>query len=380
MAATALFNATLLSEAGPLERAELVFEGERIVAVAPRPSQSATQCIDMDGRLILPGLIDVQVNGGGGVMFNADPTPCGIAAIAAAHARHGTTALLPTFFTDHLERVDLAIAAVEQAIETDAPGIIGIHIEGPFLAAEKKGAHDASKFIKLSEEHIERLTALKGGVTLITLAPEAASAHLVAALCQRGARVAIGHSNATMQQAQAAMDAGATCFTHLYNSMSPLLEAAPGCVGAALSDDRAYCGVIADGRHVEPELLRIAYRCKGPERFMLVTDAMPCVGMKEEPRTFAWDGETYTARDGACYNQRGVLSGSDLNMMQAVRNAMRYMNLPLSVAAAMASRTPAAFLGLSGYGRLAVGARADFVVADDNLNVLETWIGGQRVR
>lgn len=376
--AIALSDVTLIAGDRRIEHAEIVVEGGRIreIAEAGRATDIERR-VDLTGHIVLPGLIDVQCNGGGGVMFNSDPTVEGVAAIAAAHARFGTTALMPTFVTDHLDRVDLAIAAVEAAIAKGAPGIAGIHIEGPFLAEAKKGAHDASKFLPLSDEHIERLTALRNGVTMITLAPEAASPELVAALAERGARIAIGHSNATMGQAQAAIDAGVTGFTHLYNSMSPLLEAAPGCVGAALSDDRTWCGIIADGVHVEPELLRIAYRCKGPDRLMLVTDSMPFVGMNET--TIVWEGVTYTARDGACWNESGILSGSVLDMIQAVANAVRFLGVPLETAAAMASRTPAAFLGLEDHGRLDPGARADFVIADADLKAQETWIGGRPV-
>lgn len=376
--AIALSDATIVTGDRLLEHMEIVIDGDRIREVtAAGSAASVDQRIDLSGHIVLPGLIDVQCNGGGGVMFNSEPTVEGIEAIAAAHAQFGTTALLPTFVTDHLERFDLAIAAVEAAIAKGAPGIVGIHLEGPFLAEAKKGAHDASKFLSLKSEHLDRLTALRGGVTLITLAPEAASPALIAGLAERGARVAIGHSNATLAEAQAAIDAGVTGFTHLYNSMSPLLEAAPGCVGAALSDDRTWCGVIADGVHVEPELLRIAYRCKGPDRLMLVTDSMPFVGMSE--KTIVWEGVTYTARDGACWNESGILSGSVLDMMQAVANAVRLLGVPLDVASAMASRAPAAFLGLPDHGRLQRGARADLVVADTGLKTVETWIGGRRV-
>lgn len=376
--AIALSNVTIVAGEAVLEHAEIVLEGARIREVARAGHGAGVERrIDLSGHMVLPGLIDVQCNGGGGVLFNNDPTVEGVAAIAAAHARYGTTALLPTFVTDHLDRVDLAIAAVEAAIERGVPGIAGIHLEGPFLAAAKKGAHDASKFLTLEPRHLDRLSALRGGVTLITLAPEAASPELVAELARRGCRISIGHSNGTLAEAQAAIEAGVTGFTHLYNSMSPLLEAAPGCVGAALSDDRTWCGIIADGVHVEPELLRIAYRCKGAERLMLVTDSMPFVGMSG--KTIIWEGVTYTARDGACWNESGVLSGSILDMIGAVANAVRLLDVPLPVATWMASRTPADFLGLSTYGRLEAGARADLVVVSGQLEVMQTWIGGKSV-
>lgn len=377
--AIAFSDVTIATGGGLVERAEIVIEADRIREITGAgQARDVARRVDLAGHIVLPGLIDVQLNGGGGVMFNTNPTPEGIKAIGRAHAQFGTTAFLATFVTDHLERLDQAIAAVEATMAAGLPGLLGIHLEGPFLAEAKKGAHDASKFLQLAPQHIERLTALRAGLTLITLAPEAAPPEMVAALCRRGAIVAIGHSNASMEAAQAAIAAGVTGFTHLYNSMSPLLEAAPGCVGAALSDDRAFCGVIADGVHVEPELLKIAFRCKGPERLMLVTDAMPCVGMTGD-RTIVWDGVTITARDGACYNEQGILSGSDLDMMRAVRNAGRFLGVPLAIAADMASKTPADFMGLTDYGRLEPGARADFVVADADLNPTQTWIGGHRV-
>lgn len=341
-------------------------------------SDAGMRTIDLGQRIVLPGLVDLQVNGGGGTLFNDEPTVDGLRTIAAAHARYGTTALLPTFVTDHLDKLDAAIAAVEDAIAIGVPGIAGIHIEGPFLAEAMKGAHNASRFLQLGVEHLDRLSALRGGATLITLAPESASPDLIAALKARGVTIAIGHSNATLAQAKAAIDAGARGFTHLYNSMSPMVEMAPGCVGAALSDDRTWAGIIADGVHVEPEKLRIAYKCKGPERLVLVTDAMPCAAM-EGHAVFHWEGETYTARDGACWNSAGVLSGSALTMIAAVRNAIRLLDVPLEIAAAMASTAPATAMGLSDRGRLTPGARADFIVVDRELSTLETWIGGVRV-
>jgi N-acetylglucosamine-6-phosphate deacetylase len=373
---TVITNCRVLTPDGFRDGVQLVIEKAHIVGIEPvQRHDDAEIVVDLDGKTVLPGFVDTQVNGGGGVLFNTEPTVEGIASIARAHARHGTTTLLPTFVTDDLDRLERAIAAVREAIAEGVPGIAGIHIEGPFLAAEKKGAHDASKFLHLSRDHIGLLTALKDAAILITVAPESAPTDCIEELVVRGAAVAIGHSNASLAAAQAAIEAGARGFTHLYNSMSPMIEASPGCVGAALSDDRTFCGIIADGVHVEPELLRIAYRCKGPERLMLVTDAMPCVGMLGE-RVFTWEGTTYRARDGACYNDSGVLSGSDLNMNAAVRNAITMMNVPTATAVTMATRTPAQFLGLGDRGTLASNMRADFVVTDSDLIVQQTWIGG----
>jgi N-acetylglucosamine-6-phosphate deacetylase len=368
-----LVNAEVLTPAG-LTPATVALDGERIAEV--RPPRAGDRGVDLSGARLLPGFIDTQVNGGGGALFNDDPSVEAIETIGAAHRRFGTTGFLPTLISDDLATVARAIAAVDAAIAAGAPGVLGIHIEGPFLSEDRKGIHDASKFRVLDEAALELLTSLKHGRTLVTLAPEATSPELIRRLRGAGVVVAAGHTNAGYDQLIAAIAAGVTGFTHLFNAMSPLAAREPGAVGAALDADDVWCGLIADGRHVHPAVLRLALRAKRPDRVMLVTDALASVGMAE--REFMMQGRRIRVVDGVCVDENGTLAGSALDMASAVRNLMAFCGAPLGAAAAMASANPAAFLGLSGEtGAIAPGLRADLVAVDPSLQVRRVWIGGR---
>jgi N-acetylglucosamine-6-phosphate deacetylase len=330
---------------------------------------------DLDGGLLVPGFIDTQVNGGGGVLFNDSPTVEAIAAIGAAHRPYGTTGFLPTLISDDLAVVDAAMRATEKAIAAGVPGVLGVHIEGPFLNAKRKGIHDASKFRTLDDKAVALLSSLKRGKTLVTLAPETTTPDMVRRLAQAGVIVAAGHTNAAYGTVRKALNAGLTGFTHLFNAMSPLTSREPGVVGAALESQAAWCGIIVDGRHVDPAVLRIALRTRPLDRFMLVTDAMPTVGMID--KSFDLQGRHIRVVDGVCVDDHGTLAGSDLDMIGAVRNAVAMLGLSLEDAVAIASAAPAAFLGLAGRrGAIQVGQAADLVLLDGDLNVRETWIDG----
>lgn len=374
--ALALVNGKVLTPRG-FEAATVVIEGDRIAAVGSPSAHSGGERIDLGGRYLLPGFIDTQVNGGGGALFNATPTVEAIATIGAAHRRFGTTGFLPTLISDDLETVARAIAAVDAAIEQGVPGVLGIHIEGPFLAESRKGVHDSSKFRTLDEEAFRLLTSARRGRTLVTLAPETTTDEMIRRLRAAGVTVAAGHTNATYERLQAALAAGVSGFTHLFNAMSPLTSRAPGAVGAALDDPESWCGIIVDGRHIHPATLGIAFRAKRHDRFMLVTDAMPSVGMVD--KTFTLQGRTIRVVDGVCLDEDGILAGSDLDMIAAVRNAVQIAGLTLNAAAAMASTAPAAFLGLSDeLGQIAPGRRANLVAVDGDLATADTWIDGRR--
>ncbi|MEZ5679828.1 MAG: N-acetylglucosamine-6-phosphate deacetylase [Erythrobacter sp.] len=339
---------------------------------------ASADSVQLSGAIMLPGFVDVQVNGGGGVLFNADPSVDAIRTIAETHAAFGTTALFPTLISDDLEKVEAAIAAVDAAIEQGVPGIVGIHLEGPFLSTDRKGVHDSSKFRNFEMSHVELMASLKRGRTLVTLSPERASSEVITALRARDIVVSAGHTNADYATMRSALDAGVTGFTHLFNAMSPLTSREPGVVGAALEDRDSWCGLIVDGHHVSPVTLKLAMRCKPHDRFMLVTDAMPLVGM--EDGSFVLQGRRIHVENGICITDDGTLAGSDLDMARALRNAMDTLDLDLATASAMASANPARFMGLDAqYGTIRPGARADFVVLDESLQVLSTWIGGRKV-
>lgn len=335
-------------------------------------------CVDLEGGYLLPGFIDTQVNGGGGVLFNDSPTLDGIRAIARAHQRFGTTGLLPTLISDELGVVRQGMNAVSEAIEQAVPGVLGIHIEGPFLNVERRGVHDPARIRRLSRDILAELQPLENGCTLLTVAPETLEPGTVRELTARGFRVCAGHSNATAEQVTGAIEEGLCGFTHLYNAMSQLTGREPGVVGAALDGDETWCGIIVDGHHLSPASVRIAYRCKGPGKLMLVTDAMPPVGSGMQD--FRLMGHTVTVKDGRCVDERGTLAGSALDMTAALRNMIATSGCSLQEASAMASASPAAFLGLqASKGQIEAGMAADFVLLDRDLQPLQTIIAGNRV-
>jgi N-acetylglucosamine-6-phosphate deacetylase len=371
MSTQMLWAERALTPRGVLADVSLTLEAGRIVAVEPGRRGEPT-----GPGLLAPGFIDLQVNGGGGALFNDDPSVAAIETIAIAHRRFGTTGLLPTLISDDLEKVDAAIAAVEAAIRAGVPGVLGVHLEGPFLAPARKGVHDAAKFRRLTADLAPRLTALRGGVTLITLAPEAAEADAIAALKAAGAVVALGHSDSSYEAATAALADGADGFTHLFNAMSQIGSRAPGMVGAALDSQSAWASLIADGRHVHPAALRLAYRLLGPERFVLVSDAMPSVGLVD-PAPFQLFGQTVMVDGLSCVTPEGVLAGANLDMLSAVTVAAWALGLTIEQAIPLAAAAPAAAIGQQGLrGVVAPGAAADLVLLRDGA-VVRAWVGGK---
>ena len=376
--AIALVNGRVLVDTGIVEGRAVLLDGSRIVDVTTEDDPRCKRAIrrDLGGHLLLPGFLDTQVNGGGGILFNAEPTVDAIREIGRAHRRFGTTGFLPTLISDDLSVVARAVEAVRTAIDTRVPGVLGIHIEGPYLNVARKGVHDPAKLRGLDAGAIGLLTSLQGGRTLVTLAPEMTTPELIAKLTAAGVVVSAGHTNATYDQIRTALRHGLTGFTHLFNAMSQLTGREPGVVGAALDDADSWCGIIVDGRHVDPAVLRIALRCKRHDRFMLVTDAMPSVGAAE--KSFTLQGRIISAADGVLVDENGTLAGADIDMATTVRNAIELLGLDLPVAVRMASQYPAEFLGLGGeLGRIAPGYRANLVLADDSLDIIETWIDGE---
>jgi N-acetylglucosamine-6-phosphate deacetylase len=374
---SALVNGRLLTGQGILSGRTLLLSGARIEALADPGDSRCREAhiVDLGGQLLLPGFIDVQVNGGGGVLFNDDPSPESIRAIGAAHRRFGTTGFLPTLISDDLGTIGRAIAAVQSSLDAAMPGVLGIHIEGPFLNWSRRGVHDSKHLRLLDAGSVSLLSRLRGGRTVLTLAPEMTTPEIVAKLAATGILVSAGHSDASYAETAAAIARGLRGFTHLFNAMGRLEPREPGIVGAALYDENTWCGIIVDGHHVDPIMLKLALRCKRHDRFMLVTDAMPAVGSARP--TFILQGRTIRVVDGICRDENGTLAGTALDMAAAVRNAVSMLGLDIAEAARMASEYPAEFLGLGHeLGRIAPGYRANLVLLDDDFNVQKTWIEG----
>jgi N-acetylglucosamine-6-phosphate deacetylase len=348
-----------------------------IAQIADLPA--GTKRIDLDGGVLAPGFVDLQVNGGGGALFNAAPTPETIATIADAHARTGTTAILPTLITDTRAVSRAAIAAARAAIAARTPGCIGLHLEGPHLAAARKGAHRAEWIRPVDDGDLAMLAEAGLPRLLMTLAPETVPPETIRAIVGLGVTVSLGHSDAGLEAGRAAVDAGATGATHLFNAMSPFGHREPGLVGLALADGRLWCGLIADGHHVHDAAIRIALDAKrGPGRIFLVSDAMPTAGWTGD--RFTLDGREVMRRDGRLTLADGTLAGADITLLDAVRHMVRRVGAPLAEALRMASLYPAAFLGLRArFGSLAPGARADLVHLSDELDCRGVWRAAARV-
>jgi N-acetylglucosamine-6-phosphate deacetylase len=327
-----------------------------------------------DGALLAPGFIDLQVNGGGGILLNDNPSADAMRAIAHVHRRYGTTACLPTLITDSRRQTQAAIAAARSAVGQD--GVIGLHLEGPFISPARPGIHRADHIADAELRDLDWLADLAGvGRSLVTLAPERLPDGFVRRLAATGTRVSVGHSEATAAIVMNAIGEGITGVTHLFNAMPPFAARAPGIVGAALADARLTASIIVDGIHVDPIAVQAAFAAKSADAVALVTDAMPTVGSALDQ--FGLMGRTISLKAERLSAQDGTLAGAHLNMASAVRNAVRLAKLPLEDAIRSASLTPARFLGLEHErGALVRGARSDMVALTSDLDVIATWIGG----
>ena len=337
------------------------------------------EIIDVNGLLIAPGFIDLQVNGGGGVMFNNQPDVAGIARICSAHAQFGTTALMVTLITDRPDVTSKAAQAGIAASKAHVPGFLGLHFEGPHLSVARKGTHDPALIRKMETADLAVLTGCKAQLpfVLTTIAPENVTAEQVAALRDAGIVVSLGHTDTGLDVATAYAEAGASMVTHLFNAMSPLGHREPGLVGAALSNGGLDCGLIADGFHVDPAAIGIALRAKnGPARIFLVTDAMSTIGTDDDG--FELNGRQVYRNGGRLTLADGTLAGADIDMLSCIRFMHEKMETPLEEAFRMASAYPAQAIGASSKGKLLPGFDADFVMLTPDLQMDSTWIGGEK--
>lgn len=330
--------------------------------------------------LLVPGFIDLQVNGGGGVLFNDSPSVDNIKAIMSAHAKFGTTTMMPTLITDKAEIMAQAADAIALAIAEKVPGIVGIHFEGPHLSLAKKGTHCPELIRAICDDEWQVLSRKDIGQVIVTLAPETVSVKDINRMIELGIKVCLGHTNTDFKTAQKAVDAGASGFTHLYNAMSPLQGREPGVVGCALLNDMTSCGLIVDGHHVDYASCQIAIKTKPRGKVFLVTDAMPVVG--SDKTEFALYDRMVYLNEGKLTSTTGELAGSSLDMATAVKNTHLELNVPLDESLRMASLYPAEYLYQKQTvvrGQLKVGQYADLVVLNDDFTVSETWISGRKI-
>jgi N-acetylglucosamine-6-phosphate deacetylase len=358
--------------------AVILIEGGVVRCIAPR-NQSTDEWpteVMPPGTVLAPGFIDLQVNGGGGILLNDEPTPDAMRAIARAHRRYGTTGCLPTLISDTRAKTTAAIAAAKSLGGTD--GILGLHLEGPFISRLRPGIHREDCILSATTDDLDWLGELSAvGSSMVTLAPECVPAGFVRALARSGIRVSVGHSEAVPDILIRAIDEGLSGVTHLFNAMPPMSARAPGIIGVALTDERLTAGIILDGIHVDPLVVRAAFSAKDRSNIALVSDAMPTVGTEQDH--FELMGRQIHLRQGRLVSENGTLAGAHLDMASAVRNAVMLGGISLDDALRAASLVPARFLGIEHHrGVLSAGARADIVALKANLDVLTTWIAGKR--
>lgn len=364
-----------LTRSGPA-RAAVVILGEKIVDVVRNPvyGDLPAECREFSG-LLCPGFIDLQINGAFGVDIGPDPRA--VSTLAAKLPSTGVTSFLPTLISSPPELYEPFLAALgEDGSETGAR-VLGVHLEGPFLAPGRKGAHDAANLRPVDTSFLKELLD-PGGVKVMTLAPELPGAReAIEILGEEGTVASAGHTEATYEEVLRAVDAGLELGTHLYNAMSAMDHRAPGVVGALLANERVRAGIIADGVHVHEGALRVAYRQKGPENLVLVTDAMAAAGMP--PGDYELGGRRVRLEDGAVRLPDGTLAGSALTMDRAVRNASETLGIPVRDAVRMATETPAEVLGTEEKGRIRPGADADLALLGPDGTVEETIVAGRTV-
>src|SRR5712672_696900 len=358
----------------------ILIAGGIVQSITPRDESARCWSTEVmpPGTLLAPGFIDLQVNGGGGTLLNDDPTPEAMRAIARAHRRYGTTSCLPTLISDTRAKATAAIAAAK--LIDDADGILGLHLEGPFISPSRPGIHRSDRILAATTDDLDWLEELSAvGSSMVTLAPECVPAGFVKTLATSGIRVSVGHSEAAPDILIRAIDEGLSGVTHLFNAMPAMSAREPGIVGVALTDERLTAGIIVDGIHVDPLVARAAFAAKDRSNIALVSDAMPTVGTKQDH--FELMGRQIQLRDGRLVSENGTLAGAHLDLASAVKNAVTLAGISLDDALRAASLVPARLLGIKpDRGTLSAGARADIVALTAKLDVVTTWIAGERAK
>lgn len=372
----AITGATVFDGTGFVEKHAIIVDQGRIADILPE-NQLNTDVLrqQLDGGILAPGFIDLQVNGGGGELLNNNPSAAALEAMVSGHRQGGTTGLLPTLISDTPEKQRQCVAVVATAIASSAAGILGVHIEGPFFDLARRGVHNERYIRTLTPADMEWLCSLRDFPVMVTLAPEHTQPGQISQLAEAGLLVCAGHTNAEYEAVKRALSEGLCGFTHLFNAMSQLQSRAPGVVGAALEDANSWCGIVVDGHHVHPAAVRVAHAAKAQGKLYLVTDAMATVGSAN--KSFELYGELISEKDGCLVNSEGRLAGSAISMMDAVRIATNSVGLPLDESLRMASLYPAQMLKLGQRkGRVAAGFDADLVHFSSDFQVLNTWVNG----
>lgn len=380
MSLKAFLADSIVSDGNVITAKALLVENGRVKALCHYPEiPSEAEKIPLPGLTLSAGLVDLQVNGGGGVLFNEDCTLKGVETIAAAHRAAGTTSILPTLISDDADKTLAALGVARECATKKSAGILGIHLEGPYLNPARSGIHEKNIIARANIVLLEQQNFSGIGKCLITLAPEMFSNGGIMKLLAAGVVISAGHSAATKDQLKTAKSEGLTGITHLFNAMGGMSARDAGLSGLALIDDALTCSIIADGAHVAPEMLRLAHKVKPAGKLFFVSDAMPPAGQKP-PQPFTLQGKQIHADGAKCVDEQGNLAGSASTLFECVRYAVQHAGFKPIDALAMASSYPAAFMKLENeVGSLREGCRADIIAFDRSMTLHHVYMGGELV-
>ena len=356
----------------------LLVEGKSIVDIVDKNNTPDNfNKIELDQGILAPGFIDLQVNGGGGVLFNNSPNKESLNTIIKAHQFFGTTSVMPTVISDSLEVLEQCIKTVTEEIKNNS-SLLGIHIEGPFFNTKYRGVHQKQYISTINSDYLNLFESLKGFPVMLTLAPECISSQQLKHLTSLGIKTLAGHSDATYDELDDAIKNGLDGFTHLFNAMGQISAREPGVVGSALHFENTFASIIVDLHHVHPSLIQLAYQLKPKGKLFFISDSMATINHGKP--SFELYDEVVNESDGRLVNSEGKLAGSSITQIDAVKNAYQKCNIPLNQALAMASRYPAEYLGIENHlGSLKPGYRADLVHFDSNFKVHNVWVSGKQI-
>ncbi len=356
----------------------LLVDGKSIVDIVDKNhTPDNFNKIELDQGILAPGFIDLQVNGGGGVLFNNSPNKESLNTIIKAHQFFGTTSVMPTVISDSLEVLEQCIKTVTEEIKNNS-SLLGIHIEGPFFNTKYRGVHQKQYISTINSDYLNLFESLKGFPVMLTLAPECISSQQLKHLTSLGIKTLAGHSDASYDELDDAIKNGLDGFTHLFNAMSQISAREPGVVGSALHFENTFASIIVDLHHVHPSLIQLAYQLKPTGKLFFISDSMATINHGKP--SFELYDEVVNELDGRLVNSEGKLAGSSITQIDAVKNAYQKCNIPLNQALAMASRYPAEYLGIANHlGSLKPGYRADLVHFDSNFKVRNAWVSGKQI-
>ena len=356
----------------------LLVEGKSIVDIVDKNNTPDNfNKIELDQGILAPGFIDLQVNGGGGVLFNNSPNNESLNTIIKAHQFFGTTSIMPTVISDSLEVLEQCIKTVTEEIKNNS-SLLGIHIEGPFFNTKYRGVHQKQYISTINSDYLNLFESLKGFPVMLTLAPECISSQQLKHLTSLGIKTLAGHSDASYDKLDDAIKNGLDGFTHLFNAMGQISAREPGVVGSALHFENTFASIIVDLHHVHPSLIQLAYELKPTGKLFFISDSMATINHGKP--SFELYDEVVNESDGRLVNSEGKLAGSSITQIDAVKNVYQKCNIPLNQALAMASRYPAEYLGIENHlGSLKPGYRADLVHFDSNFKVHNVWVSGKQI-